>query len=229
MKLRKAFLLVVIENVFCLMFFGMLLDVLFCSADVKVSKIIMCLIIGFLWLISYSMCVVGLGLFAEYENHLHEEDEKEKQQEWLKQWDEMTDEPDKPKTTLVFGNSKDTGTNPHEFFNYVQKTTINMHDVELVERYNGIIKCYFMDLFFTYYLKKFLSLLDGEEWDPHEISDKEYIKTVLDKNKENFEAQKILRIEKPIDTIAEAVERVCMAVPLYRDFERAGVKEYNRI
>ena len=39
------------------------------------------------------------GLFVEYENHLREEDEKEKQQEWLKQWDGVIDEPDKPKTT----------------------------------------------------------------------------------------------------------------------------------
>ena len=165
------------------------------------------------------------SLFAEYENHLREEDKEEKQQEWLEQWDGVIDEPDKPKT-LVFSGLEHTGTNPHEFFNYVQKTTINMHDIELVEKYNGITKCYFMDLFFTYYLKKFLSLLDGGEWSPHEISDKEYIKTVLDKNKENPEAQKILRINKPIDTIAEAIERVCMAAPLYRELESEsrGVK-----
>lgn len=168
------------------------------------------------------------SFFTEYEAHLLEEEKEEKQQEWLEQWNGVIDEPDKPKKALVFGDSEHTGTNPHEFFNHVQKTTINMNDVELVEKYNGIAKCYFMDPFFTHYLKKYLSLLDGNEWDPYEISDKEYIKTVLDKNKENPEAQVTLRIKTPIDTIAEAIERVRKAAPLYRELEADGVNPYNK-
>lgn len=38
--------------------------------------------------------------YAEYENHLREEDKEEKQPEWLEQWDGVIDEPDKPKQRL---------------------------------------------------------------------------------------------------------------------------------
>ena len=40
------------------------------------------------------------SLFAEYENHLREEDKEEKQQEGLEQWDGVIDELDKPKQRL---------------------------------------------------------------------------------------------------------------------------------
>lgn len=61
MKLRKAFLLILVENAFCIMFFGMLSDMMFYSVNREISKIIMWLIIGLFWLVSFSMCVVGLS------------------------------------------------------------------------------------------------------------------------------------------------------------------------
>lgn len=43
------------------MFFGMLSDMIFYSVNREISKIIMWLIIGLFWLVSFSMCVVGLS------------------------------------------------------------------------------------------------------------------------------------------------------------------------
>lgn len=68
MKLGKAFLLVLMENVFCLSFFGMICNTLFYEMNWGVLTI---LIIGLFWLVSFSMCVVGMS------ECMHNEKDKE--------------------------------------------------------------------------------------------------------------------------------------------------------
>ena len=54
MKLGKAILLVLLENVFCIMFLAMIFDI-------KYWGIFLSLIIGFFWLVLFSMCVIGMS------------------------------------------------------------------------------------------------------------------------------------------------------------------------
>lgn len=110
---------------------------------------------------------------------------------------------------------------------------IKKSDVALVEEYNGTVPALWMDTFFTYHLNNYFELLEGKEWDAHQISEKSYIENIFQKNESKEEVKIISMTMKPVEYIQEAIKRVCEAVPMYQSFKDVNIpaddiKRYKR-
>lgn len=102
---------------------------------------------------------------------------------------------------------------------------IKKSDVILVEEYNGTVLGLFMDPWFTNLLKQYFELLEGDEWDAYQISERSYIENILLKNKLRQEAKYVSMMNNPMENISEAIKRVCKAVPMYQSFKDSNVTE----
>lgn len=102
--------------------------------------------------------------------------------------------------------------------------TITKEHIELVEEYNGSIRCLWMDIFFTNLLKHYFDLLGGETFDVDEISKTSYIENVLTRNEEEKRVLYFIGIKTPVKYIQEAIKKVFSVTPIYEQFKKIGIK-----
>lgn len=77
----------------------------------------------------------------------------------------------------------------------------------------------FFDPLYIEVLKKYLNLLEQEPYNTLVISDENYIKDVLITHKNTPQTDYTSAIKNPIETIQQATNKVCDAVPLYRTYK----------
>lgn len=98
-------------------------------------------------------------------------------------------------------------------------------DIELAKRHNDCasylsdfpkkINPLYMDV-----VQQFVSLLDGSEYNAKQITDEEFIQTVMWENREKNGLEKLYFQVDPVSVIQDGVDHICKMLPVYRETEK---------
>ena len=107
--------------------------------------------------------------------------------------------------------------------------TIKKSYIELIEKYDGVLRGLWVQPFFLDILTNYFQLLDEVEYDTAIISEASYIRKTLEVNKSKEEVKTILFTDTPIEYVQEAIKQVARAGSIYESLYSSGINWEKKV